>query len=99
MPVLSANLVWAETREPVEYVQPYLIKDYGGIKVAIIGMTTTDTPEMAFPAHVEPVAVPAGEIETAAEVRSMRCASWAPTSSSCPVTWAFRTIRRPATRR
>ncbi len=64
MPVLSANLVWAETQEPVEYVEPYIIKDYGGIKVAIIGLTTTDTPEMAFPAHVEPVAF-LDEIETA----------------------------------
>ncbi len=56
MPVLSANLVWAETGEPVEYVQPYVIKDYDGIKVAIIGVTTTDTPKMAFPEHVKDVA-------------------------------------------
>jgi 2',3'-cyclic-nucleotide 2'-phosphodiesterase (5'-nucleotidase family) len=64
MPVLSANLVWADTGEPVEYVQPYVIKDYGGIKVAVIGLTTTDTPKMAFPAHVEPVKF-RDEIETA----------------------------------
>ena len=64
MPVLSANLVWAESQEPVEYVEPYIIKDYGGIKVAVIGLTTTDTPAMAFPAHVEPVAF-LDEFETA----------------------------------
>ncbi len=52
MPVLSANLVWEETGEPVEYVEPYIIKDYDGVKVAIIGLTTTDTPKMAFPEHV-----------------------------------------------
>jgi 5'-nucleotidase/UDP-sugar diphosphatase len=52
MPVLSANLVWADTGEPIQYVKPYIIKDYEGIKVAIIGITTTDTPKMAFPAHV-----------------------------------------------
>ena len=52
MPVLSANLVWEETGEPIEHVVPYVIKDYDGIKVAIIGLTTTDTPKMAFPAHV-----------------------------------------------
>ena len=63
MPVLSANLVWAESREPVEHVLPYIIKDYGGIKVAIIGLTTTDTPKMAFPDHVEAVAF-LDEIET-----------------------------------
>ena len=64
MPVLSANMIWAESREPVEYVQPYVIKDYDGLKVAIIGLTTTDTPKMAFPAHVEPIAF-LDEIETA----------------------------------
>lgn len=55
MPVLSGNLVWAETGEPVEFVEPYIIKDYGGIKVALIGLTTTDTPKMAFPEHVKGV--------------------------------------------
>ena len=64
MPVLSANMIWAESREPVEHVQPYVIKDYNGLKVAIIGLTTTDTPKMAFPAHVEPVAF-VDEIDTA----------------------------------
>ena len=63
MPVLSANMVWADTGEPVEYVEPYVIKDYDGLKVAIIGLTTTDTPKMAFPAHVEPVAF-LDELET-----------------------------------
>jgi len=52
MPVLSANLVWEETGELVELVEPYIIKDYDGVKVAIIGLTTTDTPKMAFPEHV-----------------------------------------------
>lgn len=64
MPVLSANLVWAESGEPLEYVEPYIIKEYDGVKVAIIGLTTTDTPKMAFPAHVEPVKF-LDEIETA----------------------------------
>ncbi len=64
MPVLSANLVWAESGEPVEHVLPYIIKDYGGVKVAIIGLTTTDTPKMAFPDHVSAVAF-LDEIETA----------------------------------
>ena len=72
MPVLSANLVWAETGELVEHVEPYIIKEYGSVKVGIIGLTTTDTPKMAFPDHVEAVAF-LPEIETAekyvAEVR------------------------------
>jgi 5'-nucleotidase/UDP-sugar diphosphatase len=66
MPVLSANMVWAETGEPVEHVKPYVIKEYGNIKVGIIGLTTTDTPKMAFPAHVEAVAF-LPEIQTAAK--------------------------------
>ncbi len=66
MPVLSANLVWAENGEPVEHVKPYIIKEYGDIKIGIIGLTTTDTPKMAFPAHVEAVAF-LPEIETASQ--------------------------------
>ncbi len=72
MPVLSGNLVWAETGEPVEHVDRYLIKEYNGIRVGIIGLTTTDTPRMAFPEHVEGVeflpAIPTTE-ELVAEVR------------------------------
>jgi 5'-nucleotidase / UDP-sugar diphosphatase len=64
MPVLSANLVWADTGEPVEEVRPYVIKEYDGIKVGIIGLTTTDTPKMAFPEHVKGVEF-LPEIETA----------------------------------
>jgi len=55
MPVLSANIVWEETGEPIEYVEPYIIKEYEGVKIGIIGLTTTDTPKMAFPAHVQGV--------------------------------------------
>jgi 5'-nucleotidase/UDP-sugar diphosphatase len=74
MPVLSANLAWQATQAPVEYVKPYVIKDYDGIKVAIIGLTTTDTPKMAFPEHVKGIAF-LPEIETTAkyvkEVRAL----------------------------
>ncbi len=52
MPVLSANLVDAATGGQVDDIKPYVIKDYGDIKVGIIGITTTDTPKMAFPANV-----------------------------------------------
>lgn len=52
MPVLSANLVSADTGGPVDDIKPYIIKDYGDIKVGIIGITTTDTPKMAFPDNV-----------------------------------------------
>lgn len=63
MPVLSANLVWDDTGEPIEGVVPYVIREYDGIKVAVIGLTTTDTPKMAFPDHVKGVRF-LSEIET-----------------------------------
>lgn len=55
MPVLSANLAWDDTGEPIEGIVPYVIREYDGIKIAIIGLTTTDTPKMAFPDHVKGV--------------------------------------------
>jgi 2',3'-cyclic-nucleotide 2'-phosphodiesterase (5'-nucleotidase family) len=63
MPVLSANLAWADTGDPIEGIVPYIIREYDGIKIAIIGLTTTDTPKMAFPDHVKGVKF-LSEIET-----------------------------------
>jgi 2',3'-cyclic-nucleotide 2'-phosphodiesterase (5'-nucleotidase family) len=54
MPVLSANIVH-EDGAPVDGLVPYVIKEYDGIRIAVIGLTTTDTPKMAFPEHVEGV--------------------------------------------
>jgi len=63
MPVLSANLAWEDTGEPIEGIVPYVMREYDGIKIAVIGLTTTDTPKMAFPEHVKGVAF-LPEIET-----------------------------------
>jgi 5'-nucleotidase/UDP-sugar diphosphatase len=63
MPVLSANITWADTGEPIEGIVPYVIREYDGIKIAIIGLTTTDTPKMAFPDHVKGIAFKP-EVET-----------------------------------
>ncbi|MBD3367589.1 MAG: multifunctional 2',3'-cyclic-nucleotide 2'-phosphodiesterase/5'-nucleotidase/3'-nucleotidase [Candidatus Eisenbacteria bacterium] len=64
MPVLSANLRWEDGTE-IDLIEPYVMKDYNGIKVAVIGLTTTDTPQMAFPEHVKGVqflpAIPTAE--------------------------------------
>ena len=65
MPVISANVVSADSGEPIEGVAPYIMKDYDGVKVAIIGLTTTDTPKMAFPEHV-------GGIEFLPEIETLR---------------------------
>ncbi len=64
MPVLTANIVGEESGMPLEGTVPYVIKDYDGVKVAVIGLTTTDTPKMAFPDHVAGFAF-LPEIETA----------------------------------
>lgn len=52
-PLLSANTVDAQTGQPVDYAKPYIIKEICGLKVAIIGLTTADTPIYSFPKNVE----------------------------------------------
>lgn len=52
-PFLSANTIDAKTGKTADYVKPYVIKEVQGLKVAIIGLTTVDTPIYAFPKNVE----------------------------------------------
>ncbi|MBC8491524.1 MAG: bifunctional metallophosphatase/5'-nucleotidase [Candidatus Marinimicrobia bacterium] len=52
-PFLAANLYRLSTGELAEFVQPYIIKEYQGIKIGIIGATLSSTPSMSFPEHVE----------------------------------------------
>jgi len=54
-PVLSCNLVKKGTTELVDYVKPYIIIERLGIKIGIIGLTTTDTKDMSFPGNIEHV--------------------------------------------
>jgi 2',3'-cyclic-nucleotide 2'-phosphodiesterase (5'-nucleotidase family) len=54
-PLLSANIVDDQTGKTVEFVEPYIIKEMKGIKIAIIGLTTADTPVYSFPGNVEGV--------------------------------------------
>jgi 5'-nucleotidase/UDP-sugar diphosphatase len=51
-PLLSGNIVDAQTGKPAAFATPYIIKDIKGIKVAIIGLTTADTPIYSFPGNV-----------------------------------------------
>src|SRR5215831_14386640 len=72
MPVLAANLLsegisagaFQDGRHPMAKVQPMMVKEILGIKVAIIGITTPDmsfwlprefTPGLEFPHPIEPV--------------------------------------------
>jgi len=48
-PVLSANVVYADTGET--FTKPYVILERGGIKIAIFGLTTAELENRVAPAH------------------------------------------------
>ncbi len=54
-PILSCNIVKKGTEELVDYVQPYLIFERMGVKIGIIGITTTDTEKMSYPENIKNV--------------------------------------------
>ncbi len=49
-PFLSANIVDEKTGEPV--FEPYTMFEFDGLEVAVMGMTTTDTPKQSSPENV-----------------------------------------------
>ena len=54
-PILSCNIVKKGTDELVDYVQPYIIIEKIGVRIGIIGLTTTDTALMSFPDNIKNV--------------------------------------------
>ena len=52
-PFIAANIFKKGTEETL--VKPYVIKDYNGFKVAILGLTTEETPILTLPENVEDV--------------------------------------------
>ncbi|MCP4404833.1 MAG: bifunctional UDP-sugar hydrolase/5'-nucleotidase [bacterium] len=46
-PFLAANIVKKDTGETL--VDPYVIKEFDGLKIAILGLTAEDTPVLTFP--------------------------------------------------
>ncbi len=50
---LSANLYSHETGDLTDWVEPWIIKDFGDFKVGIFGLITPETLNMSFPANVE----------------------------------------------
>jgi 2',3'-cyclic-nucleotide 2'-phosphodiesterase (5'-nucleotidase family) len=54
-PILSCNIIRKGTNELVEYVKPYIILEKMGVKIGIIGVTTTDTDKMSFPDNIKNV--------------------------------------------
>jgi 2',3'-cyclic-nucleotide 2'-phosphodiesterase (5'-nucleotidase family) len=54
-PILASNIVRRSTGLPPEYVRPYIILEKMGLKIAIIGFTTTDTEKMSFPDNIRDI--------------------------------------------
>ncbi len=50
-PFLSANIVKKDSGEYL--VEPYIIKEFDGLSVAIFGLTTQESPILVTPGHVE----------------------------------------------
>ncbi len=53
IPILACNIINKKTGKLVDYVQPYLMVEKMGVKIGIIGVTTTDTEMMSFPEHIK----------------------------------------------
>ncbi len=52
-PIISSNIVKKGTENLVDYVRPYIIVKKMGVKIGIIGLTTTDTKLMSFPENIK----------------------------------------------
>ncbi len=51
-PVIVANLTDPATGETVDWVEPWIVKDFGNLKVGIFGLITVETKNMSFPANI-----------------------------------------------
>ena len=54
-PILSCNLFDRRTGELVPYAEPYRMFEKLGLRIAVIGVTTTDTKMMSFPENIKNV--------------------------------------------
>ena len=52
-PILSCNIIDRRTNELPWYVVPYRIFERLGLRIGIVGFTTTDTELMSFPEHIK----------------------------------------------
>ncbi len=55
-PFLTANVTLAGTDDPPEFAQPYVIREVNGVQVAIVGLTTRETPGIVVATYVEGLA-------------------------------------------
>lgn len=54
-PILSCNIIDRHTGKLVPYTLPYIILERMGVRIGIIGFTTTDTEKMSFPENIKNV--------------------------------------------
>ncbi len=54
-PILSCNIAKKGTNELVDYAEPYKIIEKLGLRIGVIGVTTTDTEQMSFPDNIKNV--------------------------------------------
>jgi 2',3'-cyclic-nucleotide 2'-phosphodiesterase (5'-nucleotidase family) len=52
-PIVCANIVQSETGEIIPECIPYIIRDFQGVKIAIIGLCTEETAMMSFPENIK----------------------------------------------
>lgn len=52
-PILSSNIIKRSSGEIADYLIPYVIIEKLGLRIAIIGFTTTDTEKMSFPDNIK----------------------------------------------
>ncbi|MCK9165515.1 MAG: bifunctional metallophosphatase/5'-nucleotidase, partial [Candidatus Cloacimonas sp.] len=54
-PILSCNLIDKRTNQIPSYAKPYIVVERLGLKIGILGFTTTDTEKMSFPENIKNV--------------------------------------------
>jgi 2',3'-cyclic-nucleotide 2'-phosphodiesterase (5'-nucleotidase family) len=52
-PFLSANIRTKNSHVSPDFATPFLIRNVNGIRVGLVGLTTTSTPWTTFPTYVE----------------------------------------------
>jgi len=52
-PFLSANIYLKDKISQPSYIKPYIIKEIKGIRVAVFGLTSDETPSMSIPRNIQ----------------------------------------------
>jgi 2',3'-cyclic-nucleotide 2'-phosphodiesterase (5'-nucleotidase family)/subtilisin family serine protease len=71
-PLLSANIYYTGTTDLADFTTPYIIKEVNGVKVGIVGLTTTSTPWVTHPKNISDLAFGDYEEALRREVPKMR---------------------------